>query len=124
MPRAPRNQCEGAIYHAMARGNRREPTVFDDRDRKCFVRTLGEVCHRTGGAVLAWVLPVNRYHLAIRPPEPNLVVAMSWFHHTIHMEDQYAKSTPGASRAPPFGANCSDTTGRHSRAAPERMLRS
>tara|TARA_R110000850_G_scaffold141810_1_gene263829 strand:- start:1745 stop:2809 length:1065 start_codon:yes stop_codon:yes gene_type:complete len=82
MPRAPRIQYEGAIYHVMARGNRREPIVFDDQDRKCFVQTLGEVCQRTGWEVFAWVLLDNHYHLAIRTPEPNLVTGMSWFQNT------------------------------------------
>ena len=36
MPRAPRVQFEGAVYHVMARGNRREPIVFEDSDRKLF----------------------------------------------------------------------------------------
>ena len=82
MPRAPRIQYEGAICHVMARGNRREPIVFDDQDRKCFVQTLGEVCQRTGWEVFAWVLLDNHYHLAIRTPGPNLVTGMSWFQNT------------------------------------------
>ncbi len=48
MPRAPRIQYEGATYHIMARGDRREPIVFDDLDRRCFVDTLGEVCQWKG----------------------------------------------------------------------------
>lgn len=79
MPRAPRIEFEGAVYHIMARGNRREPIVFDDDDRKLFVTTLAEVCGRTGWKVFAWVLMDNHYHFVLRTPEPNLVSGMQWF---------------------------------------------
>jgi hypothetical protein len=34
MARAIRVQCEGAWYHVMARGNRRERIFLDDKDRE------------------------------------------------------------------------------------------
>ena len=43
-----RIEFPGAIYHVMARGDRREPIVTDDEDRDTFVRTLGEGCGRSG----------------------------------------------------------------------------
>jgi REP element-mobilizing transposase RayT len=79
MPRAPRIEFEGATYHIMARGDRREPIVYSDGDRKVFVKTLGQACERSGWEVFAWVLLDNHYHLAIRTPEPNLVDGMRWF---------------------------------------------
>ncbi len=36
MPRAPRIEYEDAAYHVMARGNRRQPIVFNDSDREVF----------------------------------------------------------------------------------------
>ena len=72
MPRAPRIQYENAVYHVMARGDRREPIFLDDKDRRIFLGTLAEACRRTGWEVLAWVLVkgqsqrvkgVNRQHL-------------------------------------------------------------
>jgi len=56
MPRQPRIEYPGAIYHVMARGDRREPIVLDDTDRECFVGTLGDICGNTGWQVMAWVL--------------------------------------------------------------------
>jgi len=53
MPRMPRIEYEGAVYHVMARGDRREPIVFSDRDRETFVETLGQACERTGWEVFA-----------------------------------------------------------------------
>jgi len=48
MPRALRVEYEGAIYHVMNRGDRREDIFFDDLDRKSFVATLAEACEKTG----------------------------------------------------------------------------
>jgi hypothetical protein len=41
MPRPPRIEFKGAIYHVMNRGDRREPIFRDDPDRKRFLETLG-----------------------------------------------------------------------------------
>ena len=79
MPRAPRIVYGGAIYHILARGDRREPIVFDDEDRELVVATLSQVCAKSGWEVFAWVLMDNHYHLALRTPEPNLVEGMKWF---------------------------------------------
>ncbi|MCG8600224.1 MAG: transposase [Verrucomicrobiales bacterium] len=78
MPRTPRIEFEGACYHIMARGNRREPIVFSDDDCKLFVKTLGEAATRCGWEVFAWVLMKNHYHLVVRTPEANLVEGMQW----------------------------------------------
>jgi hypothetical protein len=42
MPRQVRIEYGGAFYHVMARGNRRGDIVFDDEDRKTFLRTLSK----------------------------------------------------------------------------------
>lgn len=79
MPRAPRIEFENAIYHVMARGNRREPIVFNDEDRELFVSTLSEAATRCGWEVFSWVLMDNHYHFVFRTPKPNLVEGMQWF---------------------------------------------
>jgi hypothetical protein len=48
MARQLRIQYEGAIYHLMIQGNRREEIFRDDLDRKRFLETLGATCQRTG----------------------------------------------------------------------------
>ncbi len=78
MPRSIRIEYEGAYYHVMARGNRREAIFIDDEDRLSFLRTLGEACKMTGWRVHAWVLMSNHYHLFIETPEANLVEGMKW----------------------------------------------
>ncbi len=79
MPRTPRVEYENAVYHVMARGDRREPIVHDDGDRELFYDTFAEACGRTGWEVFGWVLMDNHYHAVFRTPEPNLVAGMQWF---------------------------------------------
>ncbi len=74
-----RIEFEGAVYHVLARGNRRGDIVFDDEDRKSFLRTLGEACKRAGFKVHAYVLMGNHYHLLLETPQPNLAAGMGWF---------------------------------------------
>jgi putative transposase len=82
MPRERRVENAGAIYHAIARGNRRGDIVLDDQDRKRFVETLEEVVESSGWVLYAWVLMSNHYHLIFQTPEPNLVQGMGWFQNT------------------------------------------
>jgi len=82
VPRNPRVEFEGAVYHAMCRGNRREEIFKDDRDREMFMKTLGEACGRTGWRVHAFVLMGNHYHLLLETPKANLVRGMHWFQAT------------------------------------------
>ena len=41
MPRKLRVEYEGAIYHVMNRGDRREAILLGDEDRDLFLETLG-----------------------------------------------------------------------------------
>ena len=80
--RAVRIEYEGAFYHVMARGNRRERIFRDEADRLLFYQTGGEACKRTGWRVHAWVLMSNHYHLMVETPEANLVAGMRWLQET------------------------------------------
>ncbi len=82
MPRKPRIEYPGAIYHVMSRGNRQEPIFLDDGDCGTFVDTLEEVCAKTGWLVHAFVLMGNHYHLLLETPEANLVEGMKWLQGT------------------------------------------
>ena len=48
MARKLRVEYEGAIYHVLNRGDRREAIFLEDEDRKHFITTLGEACVKTG----------------------------------------------------------------------------
>ena len=82
MPRQVRIEFEGAIYHVMCRGNRRQDIFEDDEDRKTFLRTLGEAAARCGWRIHAWVSMGNHYHLLIETPQANLVRGMTWLQTT------------------------------------------
>ncbi len=82
MPRQVRIEYPGAIYHCMARGNRREAIVSNDGDRDGFMVLLEELVDRTGFEFFSWVLMDHHYHLVFKTPEANLVEGMKWLQNT------------------------------------------
>jgi putative transposase len=78
MPRPLRIEYEGARYHVMSRGDRREAIFLDDADRSEFLRTLGETCAKMGWQVHAYCLMGNHFHLVLETPRPNLALGMKW----------------------------------------------
>ena len=82
MPRKPRVEYAGAVYHVMSRGNHLQKVFRGDEDCGVFLETLGEACGRTGWKVHAYALMGNHYHLLLETPEPNLVVGMQWVQST------------------------------------------
>ena len=79
MPRKLRVEYEGAIYHLVNRGDRREPIFKDDKDCELFLETLGQCCAKTDWRVHAYCLMRNHFHLVIETPKANLVAGMKWF---------------------------------------------
>jgi REP element-mobilizing transposase RayT len=79
MARKLRLEYEGAIYHVMNRGDRREPIFHDDKDREMFVETLGQAAQKTGWQIHAYCLMPNHFHLVVETPQANLVAGMKWF---------------------------------------------
>jgi REP element-mobilizing transposase RayT len=80
MARAVRVEFEGAFYHVMVRGDRREAIVRDDADRATIVRALGEASERSGFRVHAFVLMSNHYHFLLETPQASLFRGMGWLH--------------------------------------------
>ncbi len=78
MPRKPRVEYAGAVYHVMSRGNRAQKVFRGDDDCRMFLKTLGDACERTGWRVHAYALMGNHYHLLLETPEANLVAGMQW----------------------------------------------
>lgn len=54
MPRQRRIEYEGAIYHVMSRGDRREDIVQGDADRELWIKTLGEASTKCDWQVHAY----------------------------------------------------------------------
>ena len=82
MPREPRIEYVGAIYHVMNRGNQKRNVFLSDRDREVFLKTLEETVEKTGWLVHGYVFMSNHYHLLIETPRGNLVKGMQWLNST------------------------------------------
>jgi len=76
MPRPPRLQFPGAIYHIITRGNARQRMFHDDGHYERLTRSLGEEVQRSGWEVIAYCWMPNHIHLLLRTPEPNLAHGM------------------------------------------------
>ena len=79
MPRQRRIEYEGAIYHVLSRGDRKEAIFLDDVDRHDFLKTLAGACQKTGFQTHAYCLMENHFHLVVETPQANLVAGMRWF---------------------------------------------
>jgi len=80
MPRKPRVEYPGAIYHVMSRADGAKGRIYlNDVDRQDFLKTLAEACLKTGFQVHAYCLMRNHFHLVVETPNANLVAGMRWF---------------------------------------------
>ena len=82
MPRKLRIEYSGATYHIISRGNYRKDLFVQRGSGQAFERCIFEVVERCGWDLYAYVIMSNHYHLALRTPEPNLVVGMKWLQST------------------------------------------
>ena len=79
MARKLRIEYEGAIYHLINRGDRREEIFLEDDDRRLFLKTLGEACQKTDWRIHAYCLMSNHFHVVVETPKANLCAGMGWF---------------------------------------------
>jgi len=66
MPREPRIETPGGIYHVGSKGNRGCVIYEDDFERRMFLRLLSLVTERFGWICHAYVLMSNHFHLLIQ----------------------------------------------------------
>ena len=78
MPRKPRIEYPGAIYHVMSRANGKGDIFETDVDRDDFIKTLAEACEKAGFQAHAYCLMRNHFHLVVETPNGNLVAGMRW----------------------------------------------
>jgi REP element-mobilizing transposase RayT len=69
MARKPRIEYPGALYHVIARGNRKEPVFFDRRDKNRFIEKLRGYKEMYDFILYAYVLMDNHIHLLIETAE-------------------------------------------------------
>ena len=67
MPRQPRVDEAGMIYHALNRGNRRQTIFHKDEDYEAFIRVLAEGLAKYAVEIFAFTLMPNHWHLVLRP---------------------------------------------------------
>ena len=82
MPRKPRIEYAGAVYHVLNRGNYRNDLFAVENAGASFEKTLFETCSRYGWRLHAYVLMSNHYHLAVETRQANLAVGMQWLQST------------------------------------------
>jgi REP-associated tyrosine transposase len=66
MPRGPRIDVEGALYHVIARGVERRAIFRDERDRSGFVERLSGLVGEESVELFAYVMMDNHFHLVLR----------------------------------------------------------
>jgi len=76
MPRKPRVQFPGAIYHIVTRGDGRRELFHDDEHYGRLTHGLADEVKRSGWIVLAFCWMPNHIHLLLTTPEPNLSSGM------------------------------------------------
>ena len=67
MPRTARASVGGMWYHALNRGNRREPVFHKPADYDAFVEANIGACARVPVDLLGYCLMPNHFHLVLRP---------------------------------------------------------
>jgi putative transposase len=76
MPRRPRFQASGAIYHLTSRGTEGRDIFLDDLDRELFLSVLANVAQDRGWICGAYCLMTNHFHLLVQTPNADLAVGM------------------------------------------------
>jgi putative transposase len=76
MSRRPRLQFAGALYHVMARGNRKSTIFHDAEDRRQFLQVITAAVAFYALRINALCLMGNHYHIVLETPGRNLSDAM------------------------------------------------
>ncbi len=67
MPRRPRIDIPGLIYHVMCRGIERREIFIDDRDREQLLARIAKHANKESIHMYAFSLMPNHFHLLVRP---------------------------------------------------------
>ena len=78
MPRGPRLNIPGGIYHVMTRGNRKAAIFEDDYDRERFIDIAAEAAARHSVRVFVESRLGNHYHQVVQTPRANLPEYMAY----------------------------------------------
>ncbi|HEV3477907.1 MAG TPA: transposase [Gaiellaceae bacterium] len=78
MPRPPRLQVAGGLYHVTASSNTGRIAFAHDDEREMFLALLAEVVQRRGWSCRSFCLLSTHYHLLVLTPEPDLAAGMQF----------------------------------------------
>jgi REP-associated tyrosine transposase len=78
MPRPPRLQPPGGIFHLTSRGNRRQPIFVEEIDRQRCLERIATAVERFEWICHAYCLMGNHLHLLVTTPKENLSSSMQW----------------------------------------------
>lgn len=67
MGRSPRADVSGGIYHALNRGNAKNPIFFKDEDYEAFERIVAEGLERYAVDLIAYQWMNNHWHMVLSP---------------------------------------------------------
>ena len=76
MPRTPRLEYAGALYHVTSRGVRQGAIFADDRDRAFLLALFADALRRFEARAFAYCLMGNHYHLVVQTRQANLSALM------------------------------------------------
>lgn len=100
----------GAIYHVMARGNRKQPIFLDGRERRRFLKIVAVALEKCGAECFAYSLMGNHFHKVLHTPRANIAEVM---HHIDRPYAQYVNwrhGTTGRLLEGPYNAIVIDDT--------------
>ena len=98
MPRSPRADVAGGLFHTLNRGNLRADIFKKDEDFLAFERILHEGLERYEVQLFSYQLMTNHYHLVLRPLlDGEMSRFMSWIGgtHTMRYHAHYQTSGQG-----------------------------
>ena len=95
MPRPPRKEFAGALYHITSRGNGRARIFFEDQDGRRFLSQLRDGLEQYEVILYAYALMPNHYHLLVRTRRPNLSRFMQRLNTSYALYSRYKHKKPG-----------------------------
>ena len=76
MPRPPRLEYPGALYHVTARGVQQADIFLDEVDRRALLKLLARALTEGEARAFAWCLMSNHYHFVLQTRLSNLSTLM------------------------------------------------
>ncbi|MDD5548058.1 MAG: transposase [Sulfurovaceae bacterium] len=92
MPRIPRGESVGGIYHIINRGNMRMQVFNDAEDYEYFLNLLEIAAKREKVEIHAYCLMPNHFHLLLVPTQPNSLSRLMQWVMTSHVRYYHKKN--------------------------------